>query len=166
MSLTSLITKVIDIFYIPAVRRFVPQQIFRYGACGAINMALDAVWYFLIYHFVVAKQFVDLGFVVISPHILSLIIVFPITFFTGFLLNRYVAFQATEQPGGKQLKRYAISVVGSIIINYVCMKLFVEYLNIWPTPSKLLTTIVSITYSFLAAKYFTFRKQKQQTEQA
>ena len=158
MSLTSLITKAIDIFYIPTVRRFVPQQIFRYGACGAINMALDAVWYFLIYHFVVAKQFVDLGFVVISPHILSLVIVFPITFFTGFWLNRHVAFVATKYESRKQLARYALTVVGSILLNYGCMKLFVEVFNIWPTPSKLLTTVVSVCYSFLAAKYYTFRK--------
>ena len=126
MSLISLITKIIDIFYIPAVRRFVPQQIFRYGACGAINMALDAIWYFLIYHFVVAKQFVDLGFVVISPHILSLVIVFPITFFTGFWLNRNVAFRVVSVGRGAQLVKYLLTVVGSILLNYVCMKLLVD----------------------------------------
>lgn len=158
--------KLIDRFYVKPFDKFCSRQFFRYGVCGASNMTLDAIWYFIIYHYIVDAQYIDAGLFTISPHIMSLIIVFPITFFTGFLLNRYVAFRATEQPGGKQLKRYAISVVGSIIINYVCMKLFVEYLNIWPTPSKLLTTIVSITYSFLAAKYFTFRKQKQQPEQA
>jgi hypothetical protein len=121
-------------------------------------MALDALWYFVIYHFIVAKQFLDLGIVVVSPHILSLIIVFPVTFFTGFWLNRNVAFVATKQKTRKQLRRYALSVVGSIIINYICMKFFVEYLNIWPTPSKLLTTIVSVLYSFLVAKYYTFRR--------
>ena len=157
MTLQSLITKVIDLFYIPAVRRFVPQQIFRYGACGAINMALDAVWYFLIYHFVVAKQFVDLGFVVISPHILSLIIVFPITFFTGFWLNRYVAFRATHISGYKQLARYLLTVLGAIAINYISMKLLVEHAHIWATPSKLLTTVISTVYSYLVGRYYTFR---------
>ena len=126
-------------------------------------MTLDAIWYFVIYHFVIDAQYINAGLFTISPHIMSLIIVFPITFFTGFLLNRYVAFHATEQPGGKQLKRYALSVIGSIIINYVCMKFFVEYLNIWPTPSKLLTTIVSVMYSFLIAKFYTFRRAKAQS---
>ena len=103
MKLSSLITNTIDLFYIPVVRRFVPQQIFRYGACGALNMSLDAVWYFVIYNFIVAKQFVDLGFVVISPHILSLAIVFPITFFTGFWLNRNVAFRTTHIDSWRQM---------------------------------------------------------------
>ena len=166
MSLSNRLIAVVDTLYVPLIQRFVSRDVFGYALCGGVNMLLDAIWYFVIYHYIVDAQYINAGLFTISPHIMSLIIVFPITFFTGFLLNRYVAFQATEQPGGKQLKRYAISVVGSIIINYVCMKLFVEYLNIWPTPSKLLTTIVSITYSFLAAKYFTFRKQKQQPEQA
>lgn len=120
-------------------------------------MALDTLWYFLIYHFVVAERFVDLGIVVVSPHILSLIIVFPITFFTGFWLNRHVAFRATEFSSHRQLIRYALSVIGSILINYVCMKLFVEYFAIWPTPSKMITTLVSVIYSYIAAKYFTFK---------
>ena len=157
MKLTSLITNIIDIFYIPAVRRFVPQQIFRYGACGAINMALDAIWYFFIYHFVVAKQFVDLGFVVISPHILSLVIVFPITFFTGFWLNRHVTFRTTHIDSLRQLLRYLLTVIGAIIINYISMKLLVEHAHIWATPSKLLTTVISTVYSYLVGRFYTFK---------
>lgn len=157
MSLASLLTKAIDLFYIPVVRKFVPQQIFRYGACGAANMTLDAVWYFIIYNFIVAKQFVDLGFVVISPHILSLIIVFPITFFTGFWLNRNVAFRTTHIESRKQLLRYLLTVLGSILINYASMKLLVEHAHLWATPSKLLTTVISTVYSYLVGRYYTFR---------
>ncbi len=158
MSLAQRITRIIDAVYITPVNRIVSREFFRYAVCGATNMTLDALWYFLIYHFIIAKQFIDLGFVVVSPHISSLIIVFPITFFTGFWLNRNVAFVATQYKTRRQLMRYALSVVGSIVLNYVCMKLFVESLGIWPTPSKLLTTIISVGYSFLAAKYYTFRK--------
>lgn len=157
MSLASLLTKAIDLFYIPVVRKFVPQQIFRYGACGAANMTLDAVWYFIIYNFIVAKQFVDLGFVVISPHILSLIIVFPITFFTGFWLNRNVAFRTTHIESRKQLLRYLLTVLGSILINYASMKLLVEHAHLWATPSKIITTVVSTVYSYLVGRYYTFK---------
>lgn len=161
MSLASLLTKAIDLFYIPVVRKFVPQQIFRYGACGAANMTLDAVWYFIIYNFIVAKQFVDLGFVVISPHILSLIIVFPITFFTGFWLNRNVAFRTTHIESRKQLLRYLLTVLGSILINYASMKLLVEHAHLWATPSKIITTVISTVYSYLASRYFAFATKRQ-----
>ena len=159
MRIAEIISSIIDRLYIKRLEPVISPQLFRYGVCGASNMALDAVWYYIIYHYVVALRFIDLGFVVVSPHIASLIVVFPITFFTGFWLNRHVAFQVTAYRTRGQLIRYAISVVGSIVLNYVLMKLFVEHCHFWPTPSKMLTTIISAIYSFLAAKYFTFRKQ-------
>lgn len=152
-----LLTRLVDWLYIAPVKRLIGRDIFAYGLCGGANMALDTLWYFVIYHYIVAERFIDLGVVVVSPHIASLVLVFPITFFTGFWLNRNIAFRATEYKTRRQLIRYALSVVGSIVLNYVCMKLFVEHLHIWPTPSKMLTTAVSVVYSFLAAKYFTFR---------
>lgn len=158
MFIAKKLTRLIDSVYVKPINRIFSRDFFRYGVCGVSNMILDAIWYFLIYHYVVSSENIDLGIVVVSPHIMSLIIVFPITFFTGFWLNRNVAFVARKTKTRKQLRRYAISVAGSIVLNYVCMKLFVDCLNFWPTPSKLLTTIISVGYSFLAAKYYTFRK--------
>lgn len=154
-----LMISLIDKLYIKPLEPIVSRDIFGYGLCGALNMVLDTLWYFIIYHFVIAERFIDLGVVVMSPHIATLFIVFPITFFTGFWLNRHVAFRVTEYKTRGQLFRYAISVIGSIAINYICMKLFVEALNIWPTPSKMLTTVISVVYSYLAARYFTFVKE-------
>ena len=156
MWLAQRLINIVDALYIKPLHGLISRNLFGYGLCGAVNMALDIVWYFLIYHYVVCESYVDLGFVVISPHILSLFIVFPITFFTGFWLNRNVAFRATHIGSQKQLFRYALSAVGSILINYVCMKLFVETFNIWPTPSKMITTLISVCYSYLMARYVTF----------
>ena len=156
MSVAQCLIRVVDLLYVPIVRRFVSRDIFGYALCGGVNMALDTLWYFLLYHFVVCERFLDLGVVLMSPHIASLCLVFPITFFTGFWLNRHVAFRVTHLRSRRQLWRYLLSVIGSIVINYVCMKLFVECFDIWPTPSKMLTTAVCAVYSFLAGRYFTF----------
>lgn len=157
MNVAQLLIRGIDLLYIPQIRKIVSRDIFGYGICGGANMVLDTLWYFVLYHYVVYEQFVDLGIVVMSPHIATLCLVFPITFFTGFWLNRHVAFRVTHLRSRRQLVRYALSVVGSIVINYVCMKLFVESFHLWPTPSKMLTTVISVVYSYLAARYFTFR---------
>lgn len=157
MNVAQLLIRGIDLLYIPQIRKIVSRDIFGYGICGGANMVLDTLWYFVLYHYVVCEQFVDLGIVVMSPHIATLCLVFPLTFFTGFWLNRHVAFRVTHLRSRRQLVRYALSVVGSIVINYVCMKLFVESFHLWPTPSKMLTTVISVVYSYLAARYFTFR---------
>lgn len=156
MGISQCLVRCVDTLYIPVVRRFISRDIFGYGLCGGTNMVLDTIWYFVIYHYIVCERYINLDFVVVSPHIASLCIVFPITFFTGFWLNRNVAFRVTHLQTRRQLIRYCLSVIGSIVINYVCMKLFVEIFHIWPTPSKMLTTLLSVVYSFLAAKYFTF----------
>lgn len=157
MRVAKLITRAIDLFYVKPLRKLVPQQVFRYLACGGITVLLDIIWYYIIYHFIICEQFIDLGFVVVSPHIAALCIVFPITFFTGFWLNRNVAFKATRFSSLPQLAKYALTVVGSILLNYLCMKLFVESFGIWATPSKMLTTVICSIYSYLAGRYFTFR---------
>ncbi len=158
MSLSSLITKAIDLVYVKPLRRIFSPQVFRYLACGATTALLDAIWYYLIYHYIVCEEFVNLSFVVVSPHIAALCIVFPITFFTGFWLNRNVAFRATKTPSRPQLVKYALTVVGSILLNYICMKFLVESCEIWATPSKIMTTAICAVYSFLAGRYFTFRR--------
>lgn len=158
MTISRMLISLIDSLYIKPLERVMSRYTFGYILCGGANMMLDTLWYYLTYHYVVFEQNIDLGIVVISPHIAALIIVFPITFFTGFLLNRYVAFRSTEQRTQKQLMRYALSVIGSILLNYILVKLFVEVCHIWPTVSKMITTIIVALYSFLAARYFTFRR--------
>ena len=160
MRIADSIGRFIDFFYIAPLTRIFSPRIFRYAVCGGGNMVLDLVWYFLIYHYIVAERFIDLGFVVVSPHVASLIVVFPITFFTGFWLNRNVVFGVTQFSCRGQLFRYALSVCGSILLNYLCIKLFVEVCHIWPTPAKALTTVVSVVYSYLAGRYFAFGEKK------
>ena len=157
MSVAKFITQAIDWFYKKPLCNFIPQQVFRYLACGGITVLLDAIWYYIIYHFIVCERFINIGIATVSPHIAALCIVFPITFFTGFWLNRNVAFRTTNIPKGPQLIKYALTIVGSIILNYICMKLFVESFGIWATPSKILTTVVCAIYSYLAGRFFTFK---------
>lgn len=164
MWLAKRLINIVDALYIKPLHGLVSRNLFGYGLCGAVNMSLDILWYYLVYHYLVCERFVDMGFVVISPHILSLFIVFPITFFTGFWLNRNVAFRATTTNSNKQLITYALTVVGSILINYACMKLFVEVCSIWPTPSKMLTTVVSVCYSYLMARHITFAPNSKATD--
>lgn len=86
-----------------------------------------------------------------------MLFIFPFTFFSGFWLNRHVAFRRSPLPRGTQLFRYLLSVLGSIVVNYLCLKLFVDACGFWATPSQMLASFITMVYSYLAAKYFTFR---------
>lgn len=150
------ISTFVDWTYIP-FRKIIPPETFRYAATGGTNLALDVFLYFLVYNFLLHKKVLDIGFTAISPHIAAFFIVFPITFFTGFLLAKYITFTNSPLRGKVQLIRYAISVGGSIILNYLLLKLFVEVFHFWPTVSKMITAIFVVTYSYLLQRYFTFK---------
>ena len=159
--LTRFLTKIIDFLY-PPFQRFCSPEFFRYGFCGGMNMVLDWVLYFLIYNFAIGHELVYFNFIgrewCLTPHIATLCIVFPITLFTGFWLNKYVTFTQSSLHGARQFLRY-ISIVGlNLAINYFGLKLLVEVCGIYPTPSKMIITILTVAISYFGQKYFSFHK--------
>jgi putative flippase GtrA len=155
-NLRILVNGIINWFYRP-FRKLIPPETFRYAATGGFNTALDIFLFFFFYHYLLHKEIVDLGFVAISPHIAAFILVFPITFTTGFLFAKYITFTTSAIKGHVQLVRYGLTVAGSILLNYVLLKFFVEYLQIWPTVAKILTTVIVVAYSYFVQRFFTFK---------
>ena len=163
--LAEIITKIIDFVYYP-FQKYIPKEIFRYGACGGGNMVLDWVLYFLTYNFIIGHELVSIHFSVFSfqytqvltPHIASLCIVFPITLLTGFWLNKHVTFTQSTLHGARQLARYIMIVIVNLAINYFGLKLLVETFSWYPTPSKIAITLFTVIISFLGQKYFTFKR--------
>jgi putative flippase GtrA len=164
--LAQIITGIIDFFY-PPFRKIFSPQLFRYAACGGGNLVLDWVLYCLIYNFVIGHERVQFSILnsqfSITPHIATLCIVFPITLLTGSWLQKNITFQ-TLKPANpqtfKQLLRYIVIVAVNLAINYFGLKLCVEILGWYPTPSKMLITLVTVAVSYFGQKYYTFRKTR------
>ena len=150
------IIQIIDFFYSP-FRKLIPLETFRYAATGGFNTALDIFLYFICYNFILDKKIIDLQIVSISPYIAAFLIIFPITFFTGFLLAKYISFTNSDIRGRIQLIRYVLSVSGSIFLNYFFLKLLVEFGALWPTLAKIITTGIVVIYSYFVQKFYTFK---------
>lgn len=156
MTIKKIITYTIDLFY-PVFRKFMPLQTFRYAACGGINVFLDISLFFVAYNFVFRKQIFDLGFIAFQPHIAAFILSFFITFPVGFLLSKYIVWTESSVKGHVQLFRYFVIVATNVLLNYIFLKLFVEYCHIYPTISKALTTVIIVIFSYISQKHFTFK---------
>ena len=155
----NLILNIIDFFY-PWFRKFMPLQTFRYAACGGANTLLDI---FLFHEFEQSfskKGIVRVASFAISPHVAALIAAFFITFPIGFYLSRYVVFTESNVRGRTQLVRYFSLVVACMALNYMFLKFFVEQLHIEPTLSKVFTSVIVVTFSYLSQKHFTFKIKK------
>ncbi|HEX3079533.1 MAG TPA: GtrA family protein, partial [Puia sp.] len=146
-----------DFFY-PPFRKFIPLQTFRYAACGGFNTVLDIFVFFVSYNFILQKQILHIGSIIsLKPHVASFIISFFISFPTGFMLNRYIVFPGSNLHGRVQLFRYFLLVLICIILNYFFIRLFVERFHLYPTVSKIITTAIVVSFSYLTQKNFTFK---------
>jgi putative flippase GtrA len=149
----------VDFFY-PVFRKFMPLQTYRYAACGGGNTALNILIFFLAHNFILQNRVVELGFIAVSSHIAAFIIAFCITFPIGFYLSMYVVFQGSFLRRRTQFIRYFMVAIACIGMNYFFLKLFVDVLGWYPTPSMILNTAIVVIFSYLAQKYFSFRSQK------
>lgn len=154
--ISQIILKLIDWVY-PVFQKLMSLKTFRYAACGSANTVLDIFLFFVSYNYILHKEIFHVGSLSISPHIASFIISFCITFPIGFYLSRYVVFQETSVPKRKQLMKYFFVVFGCIILNYIFLKLFVDYFGWYPTIAKIITTFFVVIFSYTSQKNFTFR---------
>lgn len=154
--ISKFILEAVDLFY-PLFKTLMPRRTFRYAACGGFNTLLDISLFFVTYNFILHKMPVELDIITVSPHIASFLLSFMITFPIGFYLSRYVVFQETSVTKRSQLVKYFMVVLGCLFLNYVFLKLFVEYLGWYPTPSKIATTFFVVAFSYFTQKNFTFK---------
>jgi putative flippase GtrA len=159
-NIKDLIQIIIDWLYKP-FQKIIPTETFRYAVCGGANTSLDIFLYFTSYNYILKKQIIDLGILKISPHIAAFLMVFPVTFLTGFLLMKYITFSASELRGKTQLLRYGLTVLVCILLNYILLKFFVDYCKLYPTLSKIITTGFVTVYSYFSQKHFSFKVARQ-----
>ena len=131
------LTTVIDFFY-PPFRKVMSLELFRYAACGGMNLVLEWVLYYVFYHFIFHAQVFDLGFIAFTPHIAAFVFKFPITFLTGFWMARHISFSGSTLRG----------------------RTFVEVFQWWPTVSYVIISVICVTFSYLTNKFYSFRKAK------
>jgi putative flippase GtrA len=150
----------IDFFY-PPFRRFMPEQTFRYAACGGANTVLGLALFKFLLDFVFKSENVELGFYTLKPHNAALFISFCVNFLVGFILMKYVVFVDSKLKGRIQLFRYGLSFGLNLTLNYFILKVFVEVFGWWPFLSQCLTTGIIVTVSYISQKHFTFRTKKE-----
>lgn len=162
MGIRAFLIRSIDRVYFPFIRRIVPLQTFRYAVCGGMNMLLDMVLYFAVFHGVVRAENVVLGrgVLTVSPEVAAFLITFPVTFFTGLWLGRNISFQHSVLKHRTQLFRYLLVVLMNILMKYYGLKLFVGMFRIFPSVSNAILTVLSVIFSYLMQKYFTFKGNK------
>lgn len=150
------IVNILNLMYITPLHRFVPKQTFYYAICGGFNMILDMITYALIYNFVLEKHNINIFDFVISSEIASFLLTFPIIFSSGLWLARNITFTNSVNSDRSQGLRYLTVAISNILIKYFGLKLLV-YLLVWPSFANAVMTVITVIFSYLMQKYYTFK---------
>ena len=149
----------IDFFY-PIFRKFLPTQTYRYAVCGGVNTTISLVVFFVAHNFIFRNQPVHVGPLTISSYIAAYILGFCLSFPVGFYLSMFVVFEGSSLKRHHQLFRYFLVIIGCMILNYICLKIFVDIMGWYPTPSQVLTTVIIILFNYFSQRHFSFKGNK------
>ncbi len=135
-----------------------PLTTFRYAACGGFNTLFSIFLYFIGNNYIFQKHNLNIGFMTLSgeiapDYLIAIWIAFPV----GFYLSRYVVFQESTLHKKVQLFRYLVVVLGNLVLNYLCLKFFVQVIGLYNTPAKVATAVIVIVYSYIAQRNYSFK---------
>ncbi len=157
-SIRDFILPIIDFFYRP-FRKWMPLQTFRYAAAGGGNTLLGFLVYYISYHYILEESSFSFGFYAFKAHVAALFFSFCVSFPVGFFLAKYVVFSDSSLKGRVQLFRYFMICLFNLALNYILLKILVEYFRVYPVLAQIITSTVVILFSYLAQRHFSFRSQ-------
>lgn len=73
---------------------------------------------------------------------------------------RTIVFTDSKVKGSTQLFRYFSVIILNISLNYILLKVLVEILGLYPTPSKIAITLFIVLLSYILQRKFTFKVAK------
>ncbi|MEZ5047055.1 MAG: GtrA family protein [Chitinophagaceae bacterium] len=147
----------ISFFYFDFISKWLSFRTFKYLYCGSLTAFTDLVVYYIAYNFILEKQEVKWASATLSAPIAAFIISFSVSFPMGFFLNKYIVFTESELKGRIQLFRYGVSVLVSIALSYLSLKVLIEFFGVYPTISKFLTTVFVALCSYFLQQYYSFK---------
>jgi putative flippase GtrA len=153
------ILALIDFFH-PPFKKYISLHNFRYLATGGSAFVLGYIAYYLAYKFVFSTEEVTFGLLTLKRETAALAVDFAIVIPYSFILNRYVVFTHSEVRGRIQLFRFLNLQFINMLLNFFLLKFFVEILQIYPTVSRLIISILIAILSYLYQHYFTFSVKK------
>ncbi|WP_342645081.1 GtrA family protein [Mucilaginibacter sp. CSA2-8R] len=136
--------------------RLKQNKFLRFLLSAGTGLLINLIAFYLLDTFVFTKPSYNILGHSTGNHALSLLISFSLGVFVNFICTRYLVFDESRLPFGKQLMRFgAVAVVG-YFANLEVLKLFIKYLRLAPTVA-LITAALSLSFaSFFIHKIFSF----------
>jgi putative flippase GtrA len=166
--LRHIIVGTIDFCHRPFAR-WIPNQTFRYLACGGSNTVLNIAIFSLTLRFLFTTEKVHIfGDINVAADVAAYVVAFCISFPIGFTLSRHIVFPESNLHGRIQFFRYVLTTATFILLTYLLIKSFDILLSlVIPNSNASYALLHSITYtlitiitailSYISQRRFTFK---------
>jgi len=119
----------------------------KYATVGVTGTALDVGSLYV---------FVDLLHI---PVLVAAALSFILAVVNNFILNKFWTFRNNSRKFRKQFIKFSVVSVVGLVLTEICMAVLVYLMDIWYIVSKLITSVIVLTWNFLANKNWTFTEK-------
>ena len=137
--------------------RIINNKVIRFFLSAGVATLVDVLIYFGVINYILNYQRINIGSYSASAHNFSLCISYSCGVVVNFLLNKYAVFSESNIAGRKQFRRFALIAFLGFFANYALLRLFVEIVGFYPTPSRIASALSLGVASYYVHKLFTFK---------
>ncbi|HEX7366017.1 MAG TPA: GtrA family protein [Pelobium sp.] len=136
------------------------NKVVRFFLSAGIATLFDVLIYYSAINYLFNYQRVRVLSFSASAHNISLCISYSCGVVVNFLLTKYAVFTESNLKGRKQFRRFAMIAFLGFFANYSLLRLFVEFFDFYPTPSRIASALSLGVASYYVHKLFTFKITK------
>jgi putative flippase GtrA len=139
------------------VSRFANNTVVKFFLSAGIAFLVDVIVYYVFVNFIFGDDKVVFFGEKHSPNNLSLAISYSVGVVVNFFITKYAVFAESNLNSNKQFIRFSIVAAIGFFANYTLLRIFIEYLNFYPTLSRIASALSLGLVSFFVHKFFTFK---------
>ncbi len=129
------------------------RELITYIIAGAMTTVISLGSFFLLtLFFLDPKKNIELSIANVISWILA------VTF--AYFINRYVVFRSKEENIPKEMAKFYIARLGSLLLDIIFMLFFVNVVGMDHKVAKLLVQILILITNYLLSKFLIFKKNK------
>ena len=132
------------------------NQVVRFVLSVGIGFLVDAVSFFLIYHFILIQKSYQIFFYLAGNYSLSLSISYFLGVVVNFLMTRYFVFSDSKIPAYQQFFRFALVALLGYFASLFLLNFFINHFHLYPLFARIATALSLLVASFFIHKFFSF----------
>lgn len=140
----------------PFYRKLLKNEVVRFFLSTGVGFIVDAVVYYLVYHYGLKKQEYKVFNFAVSKDVIALIISYSCCIVCNFLLTKYFVFAHSSLSAQNQFIRFFTVAFLGFFANLLMLRLFVHIFKFYPPLARVIAALSLGVASYFVHKFFSF----------